>query len=189
MERIDEIDVKILSLLQANGRMKRNAIAEEVGLSVPSVSERMRKLEERGVLVGYHAVVDAKRLHFDITAFIRVMVDGSGHYATMIDQASSMDEVLEMHSITGEGLAHPQGAHPQHDNPRAPALAYSVLAGGQRYADEHRAEHLQRDPSRLGCAHRTVFLQRPERVSQSSTPCCVLRCLLLAHTPVFPNTA
>ena len=103
MERIDEIDVKILSLLQANGRMKRNAIAEEVGLSVPSVSERMRKLEDRRVLVGYHAVIDAKRLHFDITAFIRVMVDGSGHYQAVIDQACSLDEVLEVHSITGEG--------------------------------------------------------------------------------------
>ena len=103
MERIDQIDVKILSLLQANGRMKRNAIAEAVGLSVPSVSERMRKLEERGVLVGYHAVVDAKRLHFDITAFIRVMVDGSGQYEGVINQACGLDEVLEVHSITGEG--------------------------------------------------------------------------------------
>ena len=103
MDRIDDIDVKILRLLQANGRMKRNAIAEEVGLSVPSVSERMRKLEERGVLVGYHAVVDAKRLHFDITAFIRVMVDGSDHYARVIEEACALDEVLEVHSITGEG--------------------------------------------------------------------------------------
>ncbi len=103
MERIDEIDVKILGLLQANGRMKRNAIADAVGLSVPSVSERMRKLEERGVLVGYHAIVDAKRLHFDITAFIRVMVDGSMHYSEVIDHACSLDEVLEVHSITGEG--------------------------------------------------------------------------------------
>ncbi len=103
MERIDEIDAKILSLLQGNGRMKRNAIAEEVGLSVPSVSERMRKLEERGVLVGYHAVVDAKRLHIDITAFIRVSVDGSEHYPTMIEHARALDEVLEVHSITGQG--------------------------------------------------------------------------------------
>lgn len=103
MDRIDDIDVKILRLLQANGRMKRNAIAEEVGLSVPSVSERMRKLEERGVLVGYHAVVDAQRLHFDITAFIRVMVDGSDNYASVIGQACALNEVLEVHSITGEG--------------------------------------------------------------------------------------
>ena len=70
---------------------------------MPSVSERMRKLEERGVLVGYHAVVDAKRLHFDITTFIRVMVDGSDQYAHVIEQACAMDEVLEVHSITGEG--------------------------------------------------------------------------------------
>ncbi|HMB93225.1 MAG TPA: Lrp/AsnC family transcriptional regulator [Rhodothermales bacterium] len=103
MERIDSIDAKILTLLQANGRMKRNAIAEEVGLSVPSVSERMRKLTERGVLVGYHAVVDAKRLHYDITAFIRVMVDGSNRYETMVEEARDLDEVLEIHSVTGQG--------------------------------------------------------------------------------------
>ena len=87
MERIDEIDVKILNLLQAHGRMKRNRIAEEVGLSVPSVSERMRKLEERGVIAGYHAVVDGKRLHIDITAFIRVMVDSSSRYPDFVEHA------------------------------------------------------------------------------------------------------
>lgn len=103
MDRVDAIDAKILALLQANGRMKRNAIAEEVGLSVPSVSERMRKLQERGVLIGYHAVVDAKRLHYDITAFIRVAVDGSEHYPFVIEQACALEEVLEVHSSTGEG--------------------------------------------------------------------------------------
>jgi Lrp/AsnC family leucine-responsive transcriptional regulator len=103
MERIDEIDAKILTLLQAYGRIKRNRIAEEVGLSVPSVSERMRKLEERGVLVGYHAVINTKRLHMDITAFIRVMVDGSDHYEEFVARASELPEVLEVHSITGEG--------------------------------------------------------------------------------------
>lgn len=102
-ERIDEIDATILELLQENGRMKRNAIAEIVGLSVPSVSERMRKLEERGVITGYHASVDAKRLHRDITAFIRVTVDGSAHYPAFVAEVSSLPEVLEVHSITGEG--------------------------------------------------------------------------------------
>jgi len=103
MGRIDEIDVKILDLLQRNGRMKRNRIAEEVGLSVPSVSERMRKLEERGVIDGYHAVVDPKRLHIDITAFIRVRVDSSDRYPGFVDQAKAHGEVLEVHSITGDG--------------------------------------------------------------------------------------
>jgi Lrp/AsnC family leucine-responsive transcriptional regulator len=100
---IDDIDAQILDLLQADGRMQRNTIAEHVGLSVSAVSERMRKLEERGLITGYHAVVDAKRLHLDITAFIRVSVDGSEHYPALLDVATALDEVLEVHSITGEG--------------------------------------------------------------------------------------
>ena len=103
MDRIDEIDVKILTLLQEHGRMKRNRIAEEVGLSVPSVSERMRKLESRGVVTGYHAVVNAKRIHIDITAFIRVRVDSSEKFPQFVGQATELEEVLEVHSITGEG--------------------------------------------------------------------------------------
>lgn len=100
---IDEIDAEILRLLQARGRMKRNAIAKEVDLSVSAVSERMRKLEDRDVITGYHAVVDAKRLHLDITAFIRVSVDGSEHYDEFVERVTAMEEVLEAHSITGEG--------------------------------------------------------------------------------------
>lgn len=103
MEKIDETDVQILELLQTHGRIKRNRIAEHVGLSVPSVSERMRKLEERGVVTGYHATVDAKRLHIDICVFIRVMVDGSEHYAGFVERACAMEEVQEVHSVTGEG--------------------------------------------------------------------------------------
>ena len=103
MERIDAIDVKILELLQTEGRMKRNRIAEVVGLSVPSVSERMRKLEERNVITGYHAVVNPKRLHIDITAFIRVMVDSSTNYDSFVAKATAHEEVIEVHSITGEG--------------------------------------------------------------------------------------
>lgn len=103
MNRIDEVDVRILELLQEHGRIKRSRIAEEVDMSVPSVSERMRKLEERGVLTGFHATVDPKRLNYDITAFIRVTVDGSRHYDDFVQEAMELDEVQEVHSITGEG--------------------------------------------------------------------------------------
>jgi len=103
MDRIDETDARILELLQENGRMKRGDIAEEVGLSLPSVSERMRKLRERGVLMGYHAIVDPKSLHYDITAYIRVMLDQSSHYNEFVDKAMTLDSVQEVHSITGEG--------------------------------------------------------------------------------------
>ncbi|MEZ4697563.1 MAG: Lrp/AsnC family transcriptional regulator [Rhodothermales bacterium] len=103
MERIDEIDVRILQLVQQSGRIKRNEIAEEVGLSLPSVSDRLRKLSERGVIKSYTAILDAKRLHFDITAFIRVRVDGSRTYPAFIKKATKDAEVLEVHSITGDG--------------------------------------------------------------------------------------
>ncbi len=103
MSRIDLIDSQILRLLQAQGRLKRVEIAGEVGLSVPSVSERMRKLEERGVITGYHAVVDAKRLQVDITAFVRVVVDSSDGYPDFVKRATKLEEVLEVHSVTGEG--------------------------------------------------------------------------------------
>jgi Lrp/AsnC family transcriptional regulator, leucine-responsive regulatory protein len=103
MSRIDEIDVRILQLLQEKGRLKRNEIAEEVSLSVPSVSERMKKLEERGVIEGYRAIVNPKRVGYDIGAFIRVMVDGSKHYNSFVERASKLDQVQEVHSITGEG--------------------------------------------------------------------------------------
>lgn len=103
MDRLDDIDARILTLLQRSGRMKRNRIAEEVSLSVPSVSERMRKLEDRSIITGYHAIVDAKRLHIDITAFIRVTVDGSDNYPDFVHRAAALDEVQEVHSMTGEG--------------------------------------------------------------------------------------
>lgn len=103
MEKIDTIDAQILDLIQTQGRIKRSDVAEHVGLSVPAASERMRKLEERGVVTGYHARLAAKRVGFDVTAFVRVLSTGSEHYDEFIAGVTAMPEVLELHSITGEG--------------------------------------------------------------------------------------
>lgn len=100
---IDEIDVKILEALQKNGRTKRNDLADAVGLSIPSVSERLKKLEDSQIIRGYHADVDAKKLGRDVTAFIFVTIDSSKHYGQFIDHAGTLDEILECHAITGEG--------------------------------------------------------------------------------------
>jgi Lrp/AsnC family transcriptional regulator, leucine-responsive regulatory protein len=100
---MDEIDAKILEILQSQGRTRRNDLAEAVKLSIPSVSDRLRKLEEKGIITGYHATVDSKKLGKDITAFIFVNVDTSKHYGSFIDHATALDEVLECHAITGEG--------------------------------------------------------------------------------------
>ncbi len=103
MERLDPIDVGILRLLQQDGRAKRTEIADIVGLSLPAVSERMRKLEERGVISGYHAHIDARRVGVDVAAFVRVGVDGSDHYDGFVETAAAMPEVQEVHAITGDG--------------------------------------------------------------------------------------
>lgn len=103
MQRIDETDAAILRLLQENGRIKRSEVADHIGLSLPSTSERMRRLEERGVITGYFARVDPKRVRVDITAFVRVRVDGSDNYPGFVERVSAEPEILEVHSITGDG--------------------------------------------------------------------------------------
>lgn len=100
---LDEIDIKILKHLQKDGRSQRNKLAKIVHLSVPSVSERMRKLEEKQLITGYRAILDSKRFKFDITAFVFVEVDGSDNYPKFIGRINDEPEVLECHSITGDG--------------------------------------------------------------------------------------
>lgn len=100
---LDEIDVKILDLLQKHGRTRRNDLAEKVGLSLPAVSERLRKLEESGIISGYYAKVDHKQLGKDITAFVVVTVDSSKHFNAFIDHVNNTEDILECHAITGEG--------------------------------------------------------------------------------------
>ena len=100
---LDDIDAKILDILQRNGRTKRNDLAEIVGLSLPSVSERLRKLEESGYIKGYVATVDPKMVGKDITAFIFVTLESSKYYPAFVEHALATDDILECHAITGEG--------------------------------------------------------------------------------------
>jgi Lrp/AsnC family leucine-responsive transcriptional regulator len=100
---LDKIDLLILNHLQKKGRAQRNKLAEIVHLSVPSVSERMRKLEEADMIQGYHAELNSKQFNFDITAFVFVEVDSSDNYANFVKKADGESEVLECHSITGDG--------------------------------------------------------------------------------------
>jgi len=102
-EKFDGIDLQILNVLQARGRTKRNELAEKVKLSIPAVSERLRKLEERGIIRSFNAVLDARKVGLEVTAFIFVMVESSTYYAQIIERAAAHPEILECHAITGEG--------------------------------------------------------------------------------------
>lgn len=103
MHTIDEIDLKILEFLQHNSRMKRNMLAEKIGLSLPSVTDRLNKLEELGVIKEYITKLNHKLMGKDITAFIFVTSDSSTHYKDFIQHAQQNHEILECHSITGDG--------------------------------------------------------------------------------------
>ncbi len=100
---LDETDVKLLEILQKEGRTRRNDLADKVGLSLPAISDRLRKLEESGVISGYFAKVDHKQIGKDITAFAVVTIDSSKHFGAFIEHANAADEILECHAITGEG--------------------------------------------------------------------------------------
>ncbi len=100
---LDDIDVKILEILQKQGRTRRNDLAEKVDLSIPAVSERLRKLEEAKIITGYFAKLDHKKLGKEITAFITVTVDSSKHFTAFVDHTDNADEILECHAVTGDG--------------------------------------------------------------------------------------
>ena len=100
---VDTLDIKILDILQNNGRTKRNQIAEEVGLSIPSVSERLKKLEDNGIIEGYFARLNKKSFGYDIMAYILVMMESSKHYKSLLHKVENIPVILECHSVLGEG--------------------------------------------------------------------------------------
>lgn len=100
---LDNLDIQILKTLQQNGRTKRNELAEQVGLSVPSVSERLKKLEDNKIIEGYYTRVNKQAFGYDILAFILVMMDSSKHYKDLIKHVDKHPHILECHSVLGEG--------------------------------------------------------------------------------------
>jgi Lrp/AsnC family leucine-responsive transcriptional regulator len=99
---VDPIDLQLIELLQVNGRATQSELAKVVGLSQPAVAERIRKLEERGVIVGYSARVDAALLGLDITAFIGVGIEHPKFFDGFTKKVKGLPEVLECHRVAGE---------------------------------------------------------------------------------------
>lgn len=99
---IDHIDLKILSILQNNGRTRLADIADEVELSAPAVMERVKKLEVGGIIKGYQAVIDGKKVGKDITAFIGVSIGNQRDMDRFAAQMLRRHDVLECHHVTGD---------------------------------------------------------------------------------------
>src|SRR5215211_2018670 len=96
---INEIDRKILNIMQTDARISNVEIARQVGLAPSAVLERVRKLEERGVIRGYVADIDAAQIGFGLTAFVFVRTQS----CRTIDRVlAAIPEVLEVHDVAGE---------------------------------------------------------------------------------------
>jgi len=103
LEKLDDIDLKILSIIQDDARAPISKLAKQVGLSPPSVHERISKLEERGVIAEYVAVLDAKKLGKSLTAFIGITLDRTCcKDEDVINTLKMIPEVQEVHRIAGE---------------------------------------------------------------------------------------
>ncbi len=100
---LDNLDIKVLKILQKEGRTKRNELAESVGLSIPAISERLHKLEEKKIIDGYYTKLNRKAFGYDIMAYILVMMDSSKHYKSLISHVEKLPQILECHSVLGEG--------------------------------------------------------------------------------------
>jgi len=99
---IDQIDLKILCILQTDGRRRLADIADEVDLSAPAVMERVKKLEASGVIRGYQALLDGKKVGKDITAFIGVSIGNQRDMERFANQMMRYRDVLECHHVTGD---------------------------------------------------------------------------------------
>ncbi|MFY2558930.1 Lrp/AsnC family transcriptional regulator [Corallococcus terminator] len=99
---MDELDIRLVDLLQRDGRATQLELSRAVGLSQPAVAERIRKLEERGIITGYAARVDATKLGKDITAFIGVSIEHPKYFEGFAKKVLALPDVLECHRVAGQ---------------------------------------------------------------------------------------
>lgn len=102
MFELDAYDQKILALLQENARLTFTEIGRRVHLTSPAVTERVKRLEEAGIIGGYSARINLRKLGYSFEAFIQVTVDS---HAALDEWAEAHQEVLALHSTTGSHCA------------------------------------------------------------------------------------
>ena len=98
---IDSVDERILSELQADGRIGYAELGRAVSMSASTVADRVKRLERQGVIAGYRAIVDTDRVGLPIMAFVRLRYP-HGNYRPFHDLVATTTEIVEAHHVTGE---------------------------------------------------------------------------------------
>ncbi len=97
---MDSTDYRIIEILQNNGRISMKDLGKTVNMTPPAVTERVRRLEESGIILGYRAVIDPKKLNKNIMSFINVELSPH-NYQPFIDYAEKNEKIIECHHVTG----------------------------------------------------------------------------------------
>jgi Lrp/AsnC family leucine-responsive transcriptional regulator len=97
---LDKVGWQLLRALQEDARLSFSELGRRVGLSSPAVAERVRRMEDMGIVAGYRATIDPTRLGFPTLAFIHLRLNGD-QYARVAAMARNLSEVIECHHVTG----------------------------------------------------------------------------------------
>lgn len=100
-EQYDAVDYKLLTLLHQAGRTSFTQLAEQVGLSLSTVHSRVRRLEERGIIKGYHADIDVSVLGRPLTAFVSIAALETEPSADIPELLAHISQIEACHSVTG----------------------------------------------------------------------------------------
>ena len=99
---IDTLDRKVLKLLMRSGRATWAELGQLLGLSAPSAAERVRKLEQRGVIRGYAALIDPASVGRPLTAYISVSLASHRNRAAFLRAIAKMEQIAECHHVAGD---------------------------------------------------------------------------------------
>ena len=101
LEKIDDIDLRIIKLLQEDSRLSFNKVANRLGISVGTAYNRIKNLGEKDVLMGYTVRVDPIKLGFAVTAVLFVQAEGT-HLVEVEEDIAKIDNVISVYDITGD---------------------------------------------------------------------------------------
>lgn len=101
--RIDATDKKILKLLQENAKITNSQLAQHIGLSPAPTLERVKKLENSGLILSYHAELDKDKLGLGVQVYLQASLQGSNRrlIQSFVDKINTIPEVVECHQVTG----------------------------------------------------------------------------------------
>jgi Lrp/AsnC family leucine-responsive transcriptional regulator len=99
---LDAIDIKVIQSLMGQGRITWSELAMLLGLSAPATAERVKRLEERGVIQGYSARINPETVGCQLTAFVALTLQHPQYRTTFLQRIQEMPTILECHHITGD---------------------------------------------------------------------------------------